>query len=51
MLNLKWHRKEENFFTHHFRSLKCIQFVENNFSVAHKGEGGGILGPQGILTG
>ena len=27
----------------HFRSLKCIRFVENNFVVANNGEGGGIL--------
>ena len=58
MLTSKWHRKEENFFTHHFRSLKCIRFVENNFFVAHKREGGWgrnfrlcpHLGPQVILT-
>ena len=31
MLISKLHRKEENFFTHHFRSLKCIRFVEKNF--------------------
>ena len=42
----KWHQKGENFFTHQFRSLKCIRFVENNFFfVAHNGEGGG----EGIL--
>ena len=28
MLTSKWHRKEENFFAQHFRSLKCIQFVD-----------------------
>ena len=55
MLTLKWHQKEENFFAHHFRSLKCIRFVENKFFCR---EGGGgvlnlldyspLLGPQGI---
>ena len=41
LLTLKWHRKEENFFTYQFRSLKCIRFVENNFFVANNREGGG----------
>ena len=57
ILHSKWHLKEENFFRHHFRSLKCIQFVENKFFVANNGEGGRrkfrlypLLGLQGILT-
>ena len=25
------HTSYENFFTHHIRSLKCVQVVENNF--------------------
>ena len=41
ILTSQWHRKQENFFTHHFRSLKCIRRVENNFFVANSGEGGG----------
>ena len=46
MLTSKWYRKEENFFPYHFRSLKCIQFVKNNFFVTNNGEkgGGGWLG-------
>ena len=35
-------QKEENFFTHHFRSLKSIHFVENNFFCSEQwGKGGG----------
>ena len=38
----KWHRKEENFFTHHSRSLKYVRFVENNsFCQKQWGRGGG----------
>ena len=57
MLTSIWHQKEENLLTHHFRSLKCIRFVKNNFFVTNNGEGGGnftlcpLLGLQGILTG
>ena len=59
MLTSKWHQKEENFFTLHFRSLKCIRFAENNlFLLRTMGKGGGrefktmsLLGPQDILTG
>ena len=40
MLTSKLHRKTENFFTHHFRSLKYIRFVENNcFSREQWGRG------------
>ena len=42
MLTSKWQRKEENFCTHHFRSLKCIRFVENIFLSRTMGEGGGF---------
>ena len=28
MLTSKWHQKQQHFFTHHFRSLQCIRFVE-----------------------
>ena len=37
LLTSKWHGKEENFFIHPFRSLKCIRFVENKF-VVNNGE-------------
>ena len=30
-LTSNWHQKEENFFKHYLRSLKCIQFEEKNF--------------------
>ena len=45
MLTSKWHRKEENCFTHHFRSHKCIQFIEFQFFlvVSNREGGGGIL--------
>ena len=56
----KWHRKEENFFTHHFKSLKCIRFsLSRTILFCHKQWGRGmqnfrlspLLGPKGILTG
>ena len=40
-LTSKWHGKEENFFTYHYRSLKCIRFVENKFLSHTMGKGGG----------
>ena len=58
MLTSKWHRKEENFLAHQFKSLKCIRFVEKTFFCCEQwGRGGGnfrlspLMGPQGILTG
>ena len=45
MITSKWHRKEENLFTHYFRYHKCIQFVSNNFYCRKQwGRAGGILG-------
>ena len=50
MIISKCHRKEEHFFTHHFESLKCIRFVENNFCRERSGGGGldhdPFLGPN-----
>ena len=43
MLTSEWQGKEDNFFTHHFRSLKCIRFVKIFFFVANNGEGGGEI--------
>ena len=59
MLTSKWHKKEENFFTHHFRSLKCSRLAENIFFCCEQwGKRGGgclrlcpLLGPHDILTG
>ena len=36
MFTSKWHRKQQHFFIHPFRSLQCIRFVENNLFVANK---------------
>ena len=31
MFTSKWHRKQQQFFIHPFRSLQCIRFVEKKF--------------------
>ena len=42
----KWHRKQEHFFKHTFRSFQYIRFVKKQFLLSQttgKGGGGGIL--------
>ena len=48
----KMAQKEENLLTHQIRSLKCIQFVENNFLLSRTMERGGernlrLMSPSG----
>ena len=40
MLTSKWHRKQDHFFIHPFRSFQCLRFVEKQFFDANNGEGG-----------
>ena len=67
MFTSKWHRKQQHFFIHPFRSLQCIWFLGRKFFVENKltkaylkwGRGGGglnfqlfpLLEPPCILTG
>ena len=58
MLTTKWHRKQEHFFIHPYRSFQCIRFVEKLFFLSKTmGKERGrdfrlcpLLSPQGNLT-